>query len=118
MRTIELNGHTVPTQDLIDAWYRGRDRGEGYDLDYEDEDLAEDVIQEMTPYEGAEAAGMTKVQELDDRGEFVVTWDVYKWVVIADGYGPWAVDVDLDALGEDEEEDEDDAFNVDEEVAA
>jgi len=118
MSTIELDGHAVPTQDLIDAWYRGNDRGEGYDLDYEDEDLAEDVIQEMTPYEGAEAAGMTKIQRLDDRGAFVVAWDVYRWVVIADGYGPWAVDVDLDALGEDEEEDEDDVFNVDEEVTA
>jgi hypothetical protein len=23
MRTIEISEHTVPTQDLIDAWYRG-----------------------------------------------------------------------------------------------
>jgi hypothetical protein len=93
MRTIELDGHTVLTQDLIDAYDRGKDRGKGYDLDYEDEDLAEDVIQEMTPYDGAKAAGMTKIQELDEYGHSVVAWDVYKWVVIADGYGPWAVDV-------------------------
>lgn len=93
MSTIELDGHAVLCADLIDAYDRGKDRGEGYDLDYEDEDLAEDVIQEMTPYDGAKAAGMTKIQELDEYGHFVVAWDVYKWVVIADGYGPWAVDV-------------------------
>lgn len=109
MRTIELDGHTVPTQDLIDAWCRGNDRGEGYAPD--------DTTKDMTPYEAAEAAGMTKEQELDDRGAFVLAWDVYKWVVIADGYGPWAVDVDLDALGA-EDEDEEDVFNVDEEVTA
>jgi hypothetical protein len=80
-------------QDLIDAWYRGNDRGEGYALDYEDEDLAEDVIQDMTPYGAAEAAEMTKIQELDEYGHFVVAWDVYRWVVIGYLHGPWAVDV-------------------------
>ena len=85
MSTIELDGHTVPTQDLIDAWRRGNDRGEGYAPD--------DTTKDMTPYEAAVAAGMTKEQELDDRGAFVLAWDVYRWVVIADCHGPWAVDV-------------------------
>ena len=110
MRTIELNGHTVPTQDLIDAYDRGNDRGEGYAPD--------DTEEGMTPYEAALAAGMTKIQELDDCGEFVLAWDVYRWVVIADCHGPWAVDVDLDALGAEEEEDEEDVFSVNEEVTA
>ena len=79
--TIELDGHTVPTQDLIDAWYCG----EGYAPD--------DTTEAMTPYEAAVAAGMTKEQELDDRGEFVLAWDVYRWVVIGHCHGPWAVDV-------------------------
>jgi len=83
--TIELSGHTVPTQDLIDAWYRGDSRGEGYAPD--------DTTEAMTPYEAAEAAEMTKIQELDENGEFVLAWDVYRWVLIADLHGPWAVDV-------------------------
>ena len=72
-------------QNLIDAWYRGNDRGEGYAPD--------DTTEAMTPHEAAEAAEMTKIQELDEYGHFVVAWDVYKWVVIAHGYGPWAVDL-------------------------
>ena len=85
MTTIELNGRPVPTQDLIDEWSRGNSRGEGYAPD--------DTTESMTPHEAAEAAEMIKIQELDDRGEFVLAWDVYRWVVIADCHGPWAVNV-------------------------
>jgi len=83
--TIELNGHPVPTHRLLNDWSRGNSSGEGYAPD--------DTTEAMTPHEAAEAAGMTKIQELDDRGEFVLAWDVYRWVVIADSHGPWAVDV-------------------------
>jgi hypothetical protein len=83
--TIELNGHTVPTYRLINNWSRGVYRGKGY--------VPDDTTEAMTPYEAAEAAGMTKIQELDERGEFVLAWDVYKWVVIGCLHGPWAVEV-------------------------
>lgn len=77
-------------QDALDLWRNGNDSGKGYAPD--------DSTYDMTPYDAAEAAGMTSIETIGDTSA-VLAWDVYKWVVIADAYGPWAVDVIEDAEG-------------------
>lgn len=72
-------------QDALDLWYDGNLAGNGYPPD--------DSTDTMTPYEAAEAAGMTDIEMIGDNTSAVLAWDAYKWVVIVDGYGPWAVDV-------------------------
>jgi hypothetical protein len=68
----------------MDAWRRGNDAGDGFAPD--------DSTAEMTPRQAAEAAEMTHIRQIDPEGA-VIAWDVYRWVVIADSNGPWAVAV-------------------------
>lgn len=77
-------------QDAMDLWRNGNDAGKGYAPD--------DSTYDMTPYDAAEAAGMTSIETIGDTTA-VLAWDVWKWVVIADCNGPWAVDVIEDTEG-------------------
>lgn len=73
-------------KDAMDLWDRGNNAGDGYAPD--------DSTDDMTPRQAAEAAGMTAIE--DAHLDAVLAWDVYKWVVVANRNGPWAVDVAVD----------------------
>ena len=76
-------------QDAMDLWSRGNLAGNGYAPD--------DSTDDMTPREAAEAADMTAIEDFEEAHiDAVLAWDVYKWVVVANAHGPWAVDVAVD----------------------
>ena len=76
-------------QDAMDLWYHGNHAGDGYAPD--------DSADDMTPRQAAEAADMTAIEDFEEaHNDAVLAWDVYKWVVVANCHGPWAVDVAVD----------------------
>ncbi len=76
-------------QDAMDRWDRGNNAGDGYAPD--------ESTAEMTAREAAEVAGMTDIEDYEEANiDAVLAWDTYKWVVVANCNGPWAVDVAVD----------------------
>lgn len=71
-------------EDAMDRWDRGNNAGDGYAPDESTADMGVD--------EAAREAGMTDIEWVGER-DAVLAWDVYKWVVVANCNGPWAVDV-------------------------
>jgi hypothetical protein len=78
----------VDAIELMDAWRRGNDAGEGYAVGGESQ----------SPSQAADEEGIRESGDLDPTGNIVaVSGD--RLIVICDANGPWAVDV-TDAIDE------------------
>jgi hypothetical protein len=83
---ITINKMRYEQSELLSAWRRGNDAGEGYAVGSDDD----------TPREAAESELLEDIQEITSDG-VVACVDGHKIVVIADSNGAWAVPIkDLD----------------------
>jgi hypothetical protein len=79
-------------RDLLDAWRAGDSDGKGFGIGDDDED-DEDKTSGQTPTDAALAEGYTVLRDLDPLGSILCTDDNGIFIVVCNGYGPWAVKV-------------------------
>lgn len=81
--SVKIGSKVLFNRDLIEAWKRGNDAGNGYAVGLETD----------TPRQAVGASSLTYRGDLDPSGGSVVSSDCERIVVVRDANGPWAVDV-------------------------
>ena len=74
---------TLTNEELLSAWLRGNDRGEGYPVGGVSD----------SPAEAAERSGYIDITDIGPDGAVCATNGRGELVVICDANGPWAVTV-------------------------